>query len=190
MRWFGRAARWDADLFVEVSPDAFIFRSPRETFRWPAQAHSGTAAGLSRTLDWGYTPPAVPLDLFGAAGAGGPAPSRFEHLRAFLHEAFVHAAGKGRLRRRPRVVVHGAASLDALLLGYQYELLRRAALEADARSVRFTEKAPLAPPTGFELPVSLAELWMQARGRRGRMRIPGVRARRRLRRLRRPSVDE
>lgn len=191
MRWFGRARRWDVDLYVEITPEAFIFRSKRETFHMAAEAGPNTAAGMGRALGWKYQPPSAPLPLFTPARAGEPAQARYPHLRALLHEAFVRAVGPGLIRLKPRVVLHGAASLDTLLHGYQYELLRRAALEAEARSVRFTEKAPLAPPPGYEMPVNLGDVWMEAHGRRlpGKM-LPGIRKKRRFRRLRRGSGDD
>lgn len=190
MRWFGRARRWDVDLYVEVTPDAFIFRSKRETFQLAAEAGPNTAVGMSRALGWRYEPPSAPLPLFTAA-ADGQAPARYPHLRALLHEAFVRSVGPGLIRLKPRVVMHGAASLDPLLHGYQYELLRRAALEAEARSVRFTEKAPLAPPPGYEMPVNLGDVWMEAHGRRlpGKM-LPRGRTKRGFRRLTRGSKED
>jgi hypothetical protein len=59
-----------------------------------------------------------------------------------------------RILLRPHATVHDAASLDAALLGYQYALLRHELIAAGARTVRFTERPPLAPPAGYEVPVS------------------------------------
>lgn len=50
------------------------------------------------------------------------------------------------------MTVQDAASLDAALLGYQYALLRSELIAAGARTVRFTERPPLAPPAGYEKP--------------------------------------
>jgi hypothetical protein len=183
MGWFGRGARWDVDLYVEVSPHAFIFRSKSETFARPAEVGPGTGTGIRLLGARTYTPPASTLPLFPAGLEAAPVPPRYDHLRAFLNDAFSHSVDNRRIKLKPRVVLHGAASLDPVLHGYQYELLRRAVLEAGARVVRFTEKAPLAPPEGYELPVTLPELRMQGYYHR-QGRIP------RFRRLRKARNDD
>jgi hypothetical protein len=183
MGWFGRGARWDADLYVEVSPHAFIFRSKSETFARAAEVGPGTGTGIRLLGARTYTAPASTIPLFPAGPEAAPVPPRYDHLRAFLNDAFNHSVDGRRIKIKPRVVLHGAASLDPVLHGYQYELLRRAVLEAGARVVRFTEKAPLAPPEGYELPMTLPELRMQGYYHR-QGRLP------RIRRLRKPRSDD
>ena len=165
MGWLARAMGGDEELWVEVSPEAFVFRTPRATFRLVAEAAPEAAAQVDPSSAPDARPPA-PLPLFPTGAAGERAPARYGHLRALLHAAFMRSVDDRVLKLKPRVVMHGAASLDPVLHGYQYELLRRAALEAGARTVRFTEAAPLAPPAGYERAVSPADVHEEGRYRR------------------------
>lgn len=164
MGWIARKMGWDEDLEVEVGPDAFVFRTPRGAFRMAAEVGPGVLGGGALPGLPTYAPPSSTIPLFPTTSE--PAPARYDHLRAFLHAGLLRAVDDRVLKLRPRVVMHGAASLDAVLHGYQYDLLRRAALEAGARSVRFAGTGADAPPAGFERAVSPADLQEQGRYRR------------------------
>jgi hypothetical protein len=157
MGWIKRSTV-DDELFVDVTPAAFVFRTPRETFTLPAQAGPTTAVGLRVPATRGYTPPTSALPLFPTSASYEPIPARYAHLRAFLAEALARSVADRTFKGKPPVVVYGAATLNDVLHGYQYDLLRRAMLEAGARTVRFTEKLPLTPPPGFDQPLSYGQL--------------------------------
>jgi hypothetical protein len=159
MKLFARGAAGDDEVYVEVTPTSFAVRSSFDSFTCAAEAGPTTGIGIPQPGVSGYVPPSSVLPLFSATeGTGASAPSRYGHLRALLSEALRRAAGPVAAKHPPRVVFYGASSLDGVLHGYQYELLRRAVLEAGARTVRFTEKVPNMPPAGYDVPVSLAEL--------------------------------
>lgn len=159
MKWLARRTVGDEEIYVEVTPTTFAVRSSLDSFTCAAEAGPTTGIGIPQPGVSAYVPPSSVLPLFSAIeGTGLPVPARYGHLRALLSEALRRAAGPVTAKHPPRVVFYGASSLDGLLHGYQYELLRRAMLEAGARTVRFTEKVPRMPPAGYDSAVSLADL--------------------------------
>ncbi|HEX6368675.1 MAG TPA: hypothetical protein VF006_07080 [Longimicrobium sp.] len=135
---------------VDVSPGEFVFRQDANVVRLPTVVQPDVGAGVRWFEMEGYRPPRNPLPLF--APGGEAAESRTEHLRAWLRVGLIECQRDRKILLRPHVTVHDAASLDAALLGYQYALLRSELIAAGARSVRFTERPPLAPPAGYETP--------------------------------------
>ncbi|HET6231918.1 MAG TPA: hypothetical protein VFE05_17720 [Longimicrobiaceae bacterium] len=132
MGLFRRGSK-EEELRVEVGPDAFVFHARGTQLRLVAEV--------------GTPPNAIPL--FPMDVTGGVSPSRYQYLQAFLHGGFLAAANRKKLKKKPRVILFGASSLDAVLHGYQYELLRRAAMDAGASSVRFADANALALPAGY-----------------------------------------
>ncbi|WP_420127762.1 hypothetical protein [Longimicrobium sp.] len=140
------------NLEIDVSPSEFVFRQDGNVVRMRTVVEPDVGAGVRWFGMEGYQPPRHPLALF--APGGNPAHSRTEHLRAWLRVGLIECQHGRRILLRPHATVHDAASLDAVLLGYQYALLRSELIAAGARTVRFTERPPLAPPAGYEKPVS------------------------------------
>jgi hypothetical protein len=137
-------------LEVDVSPGEFVFRQDDNMVRMPTVVQPDLGSSVRGFATEGYTPPRHPLALF--APGGESAESRTEHLRAWLRVALIECQRGRKILLRPHVPVHDAASLDGALLGYQYALLRDGLLAAGAKTVRFTERPPLAPPPGYESP--------------------------------------
>lgn len=137
-------------LEVEVSPGEFVFRQDYNVVRMPTVVQPDLGSGVRGFATEAYAPPRHPLTLF--APGGESAESRTEHLRAWLRVGLIECQRGRKILLRPHVTVHDAASLDAALLGYQYALLRDGLLAAGAKTVRFTERPPLAPPAGYETP--------------------------------------
>lgn len=139
-------------LEVDVSPGEFVFRQDANVVRMTTVVQPDLGSGVRGFAMEGYTPPRHPLALFEPGGEA--AESRTEHLRAWLRVALIECQRGRKILLRPHVTVHDAASLDGVLLGYQYALLRDGLLAAGAKTVRFTERPPLAPPAGCEKPIS------------------------------------
>lgn len=139
-------------LEIDVSPGEFVFRQRSNVVRLPTIVQPDVGSGVRGFGMEGYQPPRNPLALFEPGGEA--AASRTEHLRAWLRVGLIECQRGRTILVRPHVTVHDAASLDAALLGYQYALLRSELLAAGARTVRFTERPPLAPPAGYHKPVS------------------------------------
>lgn len=139
-------------LVIDVAPDEFVFRQGSNVVRLPTIVQPDVGSGVRWFGMEGYQPPRRPLALFRPGGE--PAHSRTEHLRAWLRVGLIECQRGRRILLRPHATVHDAASLDAVLLGYQYALLRNELIAAGARTVRFAERPPLAPPAGYEKPVS------------------------------------
>jgi hypothetical protein len=139
-------------LEIDVAPGEFVFRQDDNVVRLPTIVQPDLGSGVRGFGMEGYQPPRHPLALFKPGGE--PASSRTEHLRAWLLAGLIECQRGRTILLRPHATVHDAASLDAPLLGYQYALLRSELLAAGARTVRFTERPPLAPPAGYEVPVS------------------------------------
>ena len=135
---------------VDVSPGEFVFRQDDNVVRMPTLVQPELGSGVRGFAAEGYTPPRHPFALFGPGGES--AASRTEHLRAWLRVALIECQRGRRILLRPRVTVHDAVSLDAALLGDQYALLRDGLLAAGAKTVRFNERPPLAPPVGYGRP--------------------------------------
>lgn len=139
-------------LEIDVSPDAFVFRQDGNVVQLPTIVQPDVGTGVRGFAMDGYQPPRHPLPLFAPGGA--PSESRTEHLRAWLRVALIECQRGRAILLRPHTTVHGAASLDGALLGYQYALLRDGLLDAGARTVRFSERPPLAPPAGYDAPIT------------------------------------
>lgn len=137
-------------LEVDVSPGEFVFRQGENAVRMPTVVQPDLGSGVRGFATEAYTPPRHPLALF--APGGESTESRTEHLRAWLRVALIECQRGRKILLRPHATVHDAASLDAALLGYQYALLRDGLLAAGAKTVRFTERSPLAAPAGYETP--------------------------------------
>lgn len=135
-------------LEIDVSPTEFVFRQDANVVRLPAVVQPDIGTDVRGFHMPGYVPPRYPLPLF--APGGEAAQSRTEHLRAWLRVGLIECQSGRKILLRPHATAHDAASLDAALLGYQYGILRDALLDAGAKTVRFTERPPLAPPAGYE----------------------------------------
>jgi hypothetical protein len=94
-----------------------------------------------------FAKPAQPGALFGAAPSDEP---RLGLLTSWLRIALPRLLDGRAVKLRPHGEVHDAAALNPFLSGYQDPLPRGALVDAGARTVRFVERAPAAPPRGFE----------------------------------------
>lgn len=135
------------EIVIVVAADAFVFREGTREVRIPAVVGPDLADGLRGIELSRFTAPERPVALFDAAPSEQ---SRLILLTAWLRKALLQMLDTHTLKLRPHCEVHDAAMLNPMLSGYQYPLLRDALIDAGARTVRFVERPPAAPPRGFD----------------------------------------
>ena len=128
---------------IEVSPEALQFASAGQTMRIPAHAPAIRSVLPKAFQRMALLPaglvPLFPSDTASAPVAPGDAAHRYDLLLAAFRGGITAMMEPRRIKLRPQVVIAGADHLDAYLHGFQYELLRRAAFDAGARTVAFED---------------------------------------------------
>ncbi|REJ85771.1 MAG: hypothetical protein DWQ36_08315 [Acidobacteria bacterium] len=142
-------AKLSRDIVLTVEPAVFHFE------RGSRRVSLATRVFLDRDGDRIVgvgEPPAhgvvgTPVDLFSDEPASPDVPAKQELLDGFFRFALQQTTGR-KVLVRPRLVVHNAGSLGALLCGYQNSILTEAAIRAGVRECRFVDAAATALACG------------------------------------------
>lgn len=135
--------RFGPRFTVRVSPDAFIFASPKSTLQIGTFLYLKEHTGQFDIITVGEDAPVVPgvfrVDLFGndrLPSTPAPGIGRMECLEVFCRYGIQKVSGRS-IMVRPQVTIIGLDSLDAVLHGYQEAVLRQAFESTCASQVVF-----------------------------------------------------
>lgn len=127
-------------VMIQIHPDHFYFSTRRVNLQFRTFINIHVVKGKWRVHSVGEelagSPDVHRIDLF-LNSELPPGGNRSEAFEAFLRYAIEKLHRKTRNIIRPLIIVKGAQSLDKILVGYQYNFLKRILGEAGAREVRF-----------------------------------------------------
>jgi hypothetical protein len=138
-------------IHLDLSPERIIVRADGQMNTYEPVLHllpsenSGwrrALLGSMRTALGGdplTTQPAYSVALFSGGGALPPGLSKADCLERFFRQAFKRLMVGYVFRTKPRVEVHGLATLESVLAGYQEGLLREALKTAGAGAVHIVD---------------------------------------------------
>jgi hypothetical protein len=126
-------------ITIQIHPEHFHFSMGNESLQLETRLNLQMVKGKYEVHSAGETSFAtsdiIRIDLFRNSDMPGGR-DRMEILEAYLRYAIQKLVRRSRIIR-PLVHVIGAHTLDELLMGYQYFLLRTVLMGAGAREVRF-----------------------------------------------------